>query len=112
MKSPIQEYLQRLHQKYREMRDGTVALADGRLKRLSTLSSGMTFGELAIVNHAARSADVRADQPVECYVLPAAAFDRLGETHPQIKIILLQNMLCSAHQIVSRLDQEVAMLAG
>jgi glutaminase len=37
-----------------------VDLPDGRLRRLSTLSAGMTFGELAIVDHAARSADVVA----------------------------------------------------
>jgi glutaminase len=88
-----------------------VALADGRLKRLSTLSAGMTFGELAIVDRTARSADVRADKPVECFVLSAAAFDRLGETHPKIKIVLLQNMLRGTHQMVSRLNQEVATLA-
>ena len=89
-----------------------VALADGRLKRLSTLSAGMTFGELAIVDRTARSADVRADKPVECYVLSAAALERLGDTHPTIKVVLLQNMLRNAHQMVSRLNQEVATLAS
>jgi CRP-like cAMP-binding protein len=54
---------------------------------------------------------VRADTPVECYVLSATAFDRLGDTHPTIKIVLLQNMLRSAYQMVSRLNQEVATLA-
>jgi glutaminase len=88
-----------------------VALPDGRLKRLSTLCAGMTFGELAIVDRTARSADVRADKPVECYVLPAAAFARLGETHPKLKVALLQNMLRGAYQMVSRLNQEVATLA-
>jgi glutaminase len=88
-----------------------VALADGGLKRLSTLSAGMTFGELAIIDRTARSADVRADTPVECYVLSAAALDRLGDTHPTIKVVLLQNMLRSAHRMVSRLNQEVATLA-
>lgn len=89
-----------------------VALSDGQLKRLSTMSAGMTFGELAIVNRAPRSADVRADTSVECYLLPAAAFDRLGDTHPKIKVILLQNMMRSAYQMVSRLNQEVATLAS
>jgi len=89
-----------------------VALADGGLKRLSTLSAGMTFGELAIIDRTARSADVRADMPVECYILSAAALDRLGDTHPAIKVVLLQNMLRSAHQMVSRLNQEVATLAS
>lgn len=87
-----------------------VNLPDGRLRRLSTLSAGMTFGELAIVDRAARSADVRADNQVECYVLSAAAFHRLGETPPGIPIALLQNILRGAYQMVSRLNQEVTTL--
>lgn len=89
-----------------------ITLADGRLKRMSTLSAGMTFGELAIVGRAARTADVRADKPVECYVLSAAAFDRLGETHPKIKVTLLQTMLRNAHKMVTGLTQEVTTLAS
>jgi glutaminase len=87
-----------------------VDLPDGRRKRLSTISAGMTFGELAIIDRAARSADIRSDKSVECYVLSAAAFDRLGETAPEIKVALLQNMLRGAYQMVSRLNQEVAIL--
>lgn len=87
-----------------------VDLPDGRRRRLSTLTAGMTFGELAIVDRAARSADVRADTQVECSVLSAAAFHRLGETHPEIHIALLQNMLRGAYQMVSRLNQEVTTL--
>lgn len=87
-----------------------VTLPDGAHKRLSTLSAGMTFGELAFLEGASRSADVRADKPIECYVLSAAALDRLGNTHPEIKATLLQNMLRNAHQMVSLLNQEVAAL--
>jgi len=90
----------------------TVTLPDGRRKRLSTLSAGMTFGELAIVDRSDRSADVRADTAAECYVLSAAEFERLGDTAPKIQIALLKSMQRSAHQMVSRLNQEVAALAG
>jgi glutaminase len=89
-----------------------VPLPDGSPRRLATISAGMMFGELAVIDRAARSADVRADAAVECLVLSAAAFDRLGETHPQIKVALLHNMLRSAHQMVSRLNLEVATLAS
>jgi glutaminase len=89
-----------------------ITLTDGRLKRMSTLSAGMVFGELAIIGRAARTADVRADKPVECYVLSVAAFDRLGETHPKIKVTLLQNMLRNAHRVVVQLTQEVTALAS
>jgi len=88
----------------------TVDLPSGRLKRLSTLSAGMSFGEMAVVDRALRSADVHADTPVECYALPTAAFDQLGETHPRIKLVLVENLLRNVAHMLSRLNQEVATL--
>ncbi|MGK2899964.1 MAG: glutaminase A [Burkholderiaceae bacterium] len=81
-------------------------------KRLSTLSAGLSFGELAMINGGRRSADVIAVTAVECRVLDADAFARLGASHPAIEIALLKNMLRSAHEIVNRLSQEVTALAG
>ena len=66
-----------------------ITLSNGELRRLATLTPGMAFGELAIVMRSARSADIRADTTVECYVLPADAFDRLSTIQPGIKITLL-----------------------
>lgn len=86
--------------------------AVGAPKRLSTLSAGLSFGELAMVNGGTRSADVIAVTAVECRVLDAQAFERLGASHPEIEIALLKNMLRSAHEIVNRLSQEVTALAG
>jgi glutaminase len=89
----------------------TVALPSGHLKRLSTLSPGMPFGELAIVDRSQRTADVRADVAAECFVLSAADFDRLGSTHPEIKVKILQNLLRQASRTVARLNHEIATLA-
>jgi glutaminase len=86
-------------------------LPNGELTRLSTLSRGMTFGELASVSRAARTADVRADQASACHVLPLATFDRLGETRPDLKLVLLENLLANVCQTVARLTHEVATLA-
>jgi glutaminase len=86
-------------------------LANGKLKRLSTLSAGMTFGEIAMVNRAPRSADVRADTPTECYALDVAEFDRLGEKHPEIKMTLLENLLRALSRTASRLTGEVLELS-
>jgi glutaminase len=86
-------------------------LASGELRRLSTLSSGMTFGELAAVSRTLRSADVRADEPVACWALPLAEFDRLGESHPDVKLVLLENLLVNVCQTVARLTHEVSTLA-
>lgn len=81
-------------------------------KRLSTLSAGLSFGELAMINGGTRSADVIAVTAVECRVLDADGLSRLGAQHPAIEIALLKNMLRSAHEIVNRLSQEVVALAG
>ncbi len=86
-------------------------LANGKLKRLSTLSAGMTFGELAMVNRSPRSADVRADSQTECYALAVAEFDRLGEKHPEIKMTLLENLLRTLSRTASRLTGEVLELS-
>jgi len=79
----------------------------GEPQRLTTLSPGMAFGELALVTRSRRSADVRADTQVDCYVLSAERFDQLGETHPAVKMKLLENMLRQAVEVVARLNQEV-----
>ena len=89
-----------------------VQLPTGRLMRLSTLSPGMTFGELAVIDRGRRTADVRADGRVECYALSMEVFDRLDETHPAIKMQLLQNLLRNVSQMLTRLNQEVTTLVA
>jgi len=86
-------------------------LPTGELKRLSTLSRGMTFGELAVVSRTPRSADVRADEPVTGWALPVAAFDRLGDSHADVKLVLLENLLANVCQTVARLTHEVSTRA-
>ena len=89
-----------------------VDLPNGQLKRLSTMSRGMTFGELAAIERGVRSADVRADSPVTCYVLSADRFEELGETKPQIKLRLMRNLMRNLGQMVARLNQEIAALSA
>jgi glutaminase len=89
----------------------TVELPNGQRQRLSTLSAGMTFGELAILSDVQRTADVRADEPVECYALSVAAFRRLGTTRPDIKLQLLENLLRNASETATRMTRQVAALA-
>ena len=86
-------------------------LRNGEWKRLSTLSSGMLFGELAALGRGARTADVRADEPVACFALPMAELERLGEERPDVKLVLLENMLANVCHTVARLTHEVAALA-
>jgi glutaminase len=89
----------------------TAELPNGQLKRLSTLSAGTTFGELAMVNRTPRSADVRADAPTDCYELSLTAFEALSEKHPDIKLLLLENLLRTLSRTAARLTSEVLELS-
>jgi len=90
----------------------TIDTSNGRVKRLSTLSAGMAFGDLAVVNRGPRSADVRADTPVACYALSLERFDTMTETHPRLKVVILQNLLRNVGQMLSRANRELATFAG
>jgi len=69
-----------------------VPLPSGSSKRVATFCPGMAFGEMALLDGAPRSASVIADADAECDVLSLEAFDRLSETHPRIKIVVLKNL--------------------
>jgi CRP-like cAMP-binding protein/ABC-type transporter Mla MlaB component len=90
----------------------TIDTHDGATKRLSTLSDGMIFGELALIGREARTADVRADTMVECRVLDLEAFDRLTVEEPAVACTLLTNLLRVVGRTARRMTAEVALLAG
>jgi glutaminase len=89
-----------------------VELPQGGRQRLATLSAGMSFGELALVQQGRRSADVRADTVVACAVLGAEAFAMLEREHPRLMARLLHNLLRGLGDTTRRLTAEVAALAG
>jgi glutaminase len=78
----------------------------GDLRRLSTLSPGMGFGEHFLVEHATRTAFVRADCPSTCWVLSRSDFRRLADASPKVAIKLLQNLIRSSSGIMERLSAE------
>jgi glutaminase len=63
-----------------------------RGRRLSTVSAGMTFGELGYVERGPRTADVYADTDVECRRLPYVLLDRLATTEPRLHGKLLHGL--------------------
>ncbi len=87
-----------------------VALPQGGVKRLSTLSAGMSFGEMAFFGTGVRSADVRADTMVECFTLGAGAFARLEQERPNLAICLMRNLMHNVSETALRLTLEVAAL--
>lgn len=87
-----------------------VNLPGGGTKRLSTLTAGMCFGEGALLAGGVRTADVRADTPVDCWALPATTFAALRRDHPALAATLLHNLLGTAWETIARLTAEVAAL--
>jgi len=81
---------------------------DGQLRRVSTLCAGMSFGESALVERGTRTAAVRADGPVICWVLQRADLEAVSAERPRLAATLLANLLRSALGVVSRLSREVA----
>jgi glutaminase len=87
-------------------------LPGGERRRLATLSPGMVFGELSIMSRERRTADVRADSPVECYSISADDFDQLGVSDPAVKCLLLENLLRVVGRLARRMTDELALLAS
>ena len=89
-----------------------VDLPGGGQKRLSTLSTGMSFGELALLSGGRRSATVRADSAVECARLDAPSFERVERERPALAIRMLRHMLQVSAGTAVQLTAEVTALEG
>ena len=70
----------------------SLPVAGGTHRRLGSFGPGMVFGEMALLDHSPRSAIVTAEKDTACDLLRREDFDRLGTTHPEIKILLLGNL--------------------
>ena len=66
-----------------------VTLPDG--VRLATLTAGMTFGEMALLE-THRSADVLADRAATALELPLSAYEKFRETHPHAGEKIMRNL--------------------
>jgi glutaminase len=87
-------------------------LANGQGKRrLSTITPGLAFGELALLDGGARSADVIADDAVMCYIVPIAKLEILARNHPEIRTKLIFNIGRELTARLRRADREIRSLA-
>jgi glutaminase len=82
---------------------------NGGRRRLATFSAGMVFGEMAVIDHAPRSAMIVADTDVECDVLSLENFERLGVCHPSPKIKLLKNLTLSLSRRLRKANRELSL---
>ena len=95
---------------------GTVSvylrLNDGpRRQRVSTITPGLAFGELALLDGGKRSADVIADEPALCYVLPIVKLRALASDHPAVESKLIFNISRELSARLRRADAEIRSLA-
>jgi anti-anti-sigma regulatory factor len=81
-----------------------------RSKRLITYSPGVTFGELAFLDGSPRSADVRAEEDAETYVLSPDDFCLLQKENPAIAVKLIRNIALEISERLRLRTNEVRAL--
>ncbi|HVI50750.1 MAG TPA: glutaminase A [Candidatus Sulfotelmatobacter sp.] len=77
-----------------------VGLDQDRSRRLATLSPGLCFGEMALLDGLPRSAEVRAETDVVIQSLDIAKLHALSAGHPEIHAAILMNL---ARELTRRL---------
>jgi glutaminase len=87
-----------------------VPLPGGGQRRLATFAPGMSFGEMAMIDRAPRSAMILADTAAECDEISCEDFERLGETHPQAKIKLFNNLCLDLSRKLRKDTRELGAL--
>jgi glutaminase len=88
-----------------------ISLASGRQKRIATLSAGMSFGAMAVIEETARSATIRADTGIECYSMRLDAFERISGVHPRIKVVFLANLARSLSWKLRQANRTISVVA-
>jgi glutaminase len=88
----------------------SIALDDGRRRRLASLGPGSAFGEGALVDGGVRSADVHADGSVVIYAFPVAGIRRVAETQPRVLSTILSNMVRDLSYRLTQANREIRSL--
>jgi len=79
-------------------------------QRLASFSPGMSFGEMAFVDGAPRSANIIADTEVECLSLSLEDYTVLGKSHPSLKIKLLEQLCLDLTRKLRKANRELKAL--
>jgi glutaminase len=88
-----------------------VRLGDGgRCKRVGAIEPGVTFGEFALFENSRRIADVVADGPAACYVLPVERLTSLAMSNPTLHARLLRNIMRGMADRLRRATDEIRAL--
>jgi glutaminase len=88
----------------------SLALEDGRRRRLACFGPGMSFGEMALLDGGRRSADVTADEAVVCYGFAVERLRELGAERPTVLITILGNLARDISDRLRRANLELRAL--
>lgn len=89
-----------------------VPVSEQRTLRVASLGQGTTVGEMALIERAPRTADIAADDAVECVELTLDTFDRLVRDHPGIASRLLSNLCLAMTHRLRTTTAELQALSG
>jgi glutaminase len=97
------------------LREGLVGVVlhpqpPGRLKRVSSFTPGMSFGELSFLQGQARTADVVAITAARVFTLGRPAVEALRGLHPEAYETILRNTVLALSERLVRANREVAAL--
>ena len=76
-------------------------------KRIASLSAGMSFGEMSIIDRQSRSASVIAESYVECYELMYSTYDNEIKARQPIKDKLLSNIAVDLSNKLRKANLEI-----
>ncbi|MBA3603937.1 MAG: glutaminase A [Parachlamydiaceae bacterium] len=80
-------------------------------KRIGSFSPGITFGELCLFHLGARTANIIAEEPCVCYVLPVIKIDELAKKYPEIYSKVLVNTGKILADRLRRSNEELKILS-
>lgn len=81
-------------------------------RRLATMGSGSSFGELALMDGSPRSTRIVADDPTLCHHLSGAAFAELSAEDPEVALALYRAIALSLSSRMRRLTVQLSALEG
>ena len=86
------------------------APTENGLARLDVFSAGCTFGEVAFIDRAPRSANVTALGLVECRILTRQTFEALQSTAPQLRYKIMESIAVGLAGTVRQINRDLALL--
>ena len=95
------------------IRRGTVRISlpiDGKHLHVASFGRGDFIGEIAFLDHGARSADAIAESEVSLYVVSRAAFDRVAQAHPRLGQAVFASLASALALRLRTADSEIGAL--